>query len=379
MPCRCVRAAMPRSALEQRVDSRAPGLKAVDVRPRISPTLWILWHRRIGDYKQMLALAQALEWPWVAKRIQFRSPELTFLAPWLLDRAASDRLAPPWPEIILCAEALCVRVARQLRQLSGNRTKIVVIGRPPGAVTGYDLILTTAQYRLPPAPNVVELDLPLVLKTSCDRPVAPSTLKIAPPVIALLIGASSTPDWIDDAVAETMCRELSAYAEQRSATVVIVPSPRTALAVEETFVRCLRPPHQALAYREAPDNPYWDMIRLADEIVVTSDSVSMVADALSAGKTVHVYELPQRRTVTFRLCEWLHGQAMRRNSAFSRSAAWLFGSGLIEATADRHRLFSKLAAQGRLSWFGTPPPVAGVREDRPDMAVAVARVRELYR
>lgn len=369
---------MPRSAPEQLVDSHARSLRAADARSRISPTVWILWHRRIGDYKQMLALAQALDWPWTAKQLQFRSPELSILAPWLLDHTASDELGPPWPEIILCAEALCVSVARQLRRLSGNRTKIVVIGRPPGAITGYDLILTTAQYRLPAAPNVVELDLPLVPKAPFDRPVAPSTLRIEPPVIALLIGASSAPDWIDDAVAETMCQALSAYAEQRNATVVIVPSPRTTPAVEETFVRCLRPPHQALAYREAPDNPYWDMIRLADEVVVTSDSVSMVADAISAGKAVYIYELPQRRTMTFRLAEWLHDKAARPGSAVSRSAAWLFDSGLIEVTADRRRLFAKLAAQGRVSWFGAGPPAAGAREERQDMAVALGKIRELY-
>lgn len=344
---------------------------------RAAPTVWILWHRRMGDYKQMLALAHALEWPWTAKRLAFRSAGVAVLAPWLLDRMASDELRPPWPDIVLCAEALCVPIARKIRRWSGNRTKIVVIGRPPDATAAYDLVLTTAQYRLPSAPNVVELDLPLALEAPPGEPVTSLDLDPNRPVTAVLIGASSAPDWLDADVADAMSEALDRHARQTGGTLLIALSPRTEPAVAEVLLRHVHPPHWVLAYREAPDNPYWDLIRTANEIVVTSDSVSMVADAIAAGKTVYVYELPRRQTLTFRLSEWLYDCAIRRDSVLSRSVARLLDSGLVEVTADRRRLFAKLAAEGRLSWFGEGPPAVSGNAQSRNVATAVAKVKEL--
>ncbi|MBT5646243.1 MAG: hypothetical protein HOJ41_00140, partial [Rhodospirillaceae bacterium] len=39
------------------------------------------------------------------------------------------------------------------------------------------------------------------------------------------------------------------------------------------------------------DNPYFGLLGLADAIVVTADSVSMVSEACATGKPVHVIEL----------------------------------------------------------------------------------------
>jgi mitochondrial fission protein ELM1 len=41
------------------------------------------------------------------------------------------------------------------------------------------------------------------------------------------------------------------------------------------------------------ENPYFGLLALADAIVVTSDSVSMVSEACATGKPVHVFSLGQ--------------------------------------------------------------------------------------
>src|SRR6185295_18216434 len=40
----------------------------------------------------------------------------------------------------------------------------------------------------------------------------------------------------------------------------------------------------------AEENPYFGLLALADAIVVTSDSVSMVSEACATGKPVHVFD-----------------------------------------------------------------------------------------
>jgi hypothetical protein len=104
-------------------------------------------------------------------------------------------------------------------------------------------------------------------------------------------------------------------------------------------------------------------------VVVTSDSVSMVMDAFAAGKPVSVYPLPQHRTVRNRLVNWLHGR---------KSAAWLFDHGILEVRPDRRLLFDKLAAQGRLTWFGKPATGPAAPNPVDETAIAVAKVRQLF-
>jgi uncharacterized protein len=123
-------------------------------------------------------------------------------------------------------------------------------------------------------------------------------------------------------------------------------------------------------WQHGGDNPYWRMLTAADRVVVTSDSVSMVMDALAAGKPVCVYRLPQHHTARNRVVNWLHGRTF---------AAWLFDRGILEVRPDRRLLFDRLAAQGRLAWFGQAPTVASAAPAPLDeTALAVAKVRQLF-
>ena len=49
--------------------------------------------------------------------------------------------------------------------------------------------------------------------------------------------------------------------------------------------------------RDDPDNPYLGFLALAERIIVTSDSMSMLVEAIATGKPVFVFDLgdPRRR------------------------------------------------------------------------------------
>ena len=60
--------------------------------------------------------------------------------------------------------------------------------------------------------------------------------------------------------------------------------------------RARRAPHRLYRWRrDDPDNPYLGFLALADRIVVTSDSMSMLVEATATGKPVFVFDLADPR------------------------------------------------------------------------------------
>lgn len=315
-------------------------------------TVWILTHSRLGDRQQMEKLAAALGWPTLVKHLVFRPPNVPFLARLLLDGTASDSLAGPWPDLVLCGEARTSVIARDLKRRSGGRIKILCLGRPAGDPAQFDLVLTTAQYRLPNAANIVELALPLVV--DAPAPSGDGLADLARPVTTVLVGGTAVPERLDEAAASSLARDLLAHQHKTGGTLLVVTSPRTGAEAGAALARAIPSPHIVHLWRKGEDNPYRRFLGAADEVVVTSDSVSMVADALAAGKRVSVYRLPRKATIKDAVVEKLfarvHGEAPC--PFWLKPARWLFDAGLIELRADRPRLFDRLVREGRLGWFG---------------------------
>jgi mitochondrial fission protein ELM1 len=338
------------------------------------PTVWILWRRRKGDLDQMLCLVNALGWRHEIKKLSFRSPGIPALAGLLL-KPQSDPLFPPWPDVILCAEALPSIIARKLKANSRGAIRTVCLGRPAGTPSAFDLVITTAQYRLPPATNIVELALPLTSPRAKETG-APDDRTKKSPITALFVGGSSFPDFLDVPAARAMMLCVHQHVEKRGGTLLATASPRTSKEVADFLARNTPAPHFFQAFKAGNDT-YQQTLASAEEIIVTSDSVSMTADALETGKPVFIYPLPQKLNLQWRLAEWLYEHAVMQRSGWLAPMRWLFDAGVIESNADRRLLFSKLVAERRLNWFGEAPPNPKDGTSRPDLQKAVERVRGL--
>lgn len=334
-------------------------------------SIWILSHTRAGDLDQMLALARALGWPATVKRLSFRAPKLAavpFIARRLWDARGSDPLVPPWPDLVLCAEGRASTVARLLQARSDGAVKTVCLGRPAGSPANFDLVLTTPQYRLSPAPNIVELAMPFMPEASSMAGDDPTLSGAARPLTAVLVGGTSLPERVDGEAAETLAAAV--LKRTGGGTVIFITSPRTDPRAAAALAKAVRPPHVVHLWQRGGENPYWRVLVAADHVVVTSDSVSMVMDAMAAGKPVSVYRLPRHHTINNRLVEWLHGH---------EAAAPLFDHGIIELRPDRRLLFERLAGQDRLTWFGEFPSTGHNAPKPPDdTATAVAAITQLF-
>ena len=327
-------------------------------------TIWILTHNRVGDLQQMQALARALGWPTTVKRLVFRPLNVPVLARLLLNRRKSDPIGPPWPDLLLCAEARASVIALDIRQRSKGAVKIVCLGRPAGSADRFDLVLTTPQYRLPKLRQVIELPLPIV---GDEREIPTDSLpldlaglsEMPRPLTAVLTGGTSLPERFDECAAACLVQSLLDHVRDSRGSLLIVTSPRTSKPAADALMRLIRPPHVVHLWNETAGDTYPRLLALADEIVVTSDSVSMAADALATGKPVSIYRLPRQWTLKHRLIERLYQLSAKNTPLWLTPVKYLFETGLIEPRADRQLLFDRLVAEGRLRWFGEEDWVRG--------------------
>lgn len=334
------------------------------------PKIWILSRGRKGDLDQMLALAKASGWDYEVKHLRFAGPEIPLLSRLLLQNG-NDVLTPPWPDFVLCAEASPSVIAKAIRRASGGKTRAVCLGRPAGSAAGFDLVITTAQYRIPVAPNVVELSMPL----AAEAEATPANMTANGP-IALIVGGPAFPDRFDHAAAMDLAADALAYAVKRNTPLAVHTSPRTPKDVAGALARTIIPPHRLHVFGQGP-NRYREVLGEASEIVVTSDSVSMVADALAAEKPVSIYPLPLRDDLKLKLGNWLYRNAVEAPKPGFAPLRWLFDIGLIEAAADRRRLFGRLVADKRLAWFDEPLVPPQINAAQADLDAAVAALRSL--
>ncbi|MCL4683383.1 mitochondrial fission ELM1 family protein [Myxococcota bacterium] len=355
-----------------------------------SPRVWLLLADKRGDNAQVEALAPALGWPFERKNLTVR-PEWTVAKPKVaasldhLDLEASDALAPPWPDLILTIGRRPSMAALWVKRASGGHTKLVLLGKPSGHMTDFDLVIASAEVQLPPVPNAASIALPLMRIDEADvaRAVAawgPRLDALPRPLIGVLVGGPTGPFAFDAAATQRLLGLLRQIV-QRGGTPYVTTSRRTPPDVIAAL-EAQRPPG-TLWFRWTPDaeeNPYRALLGAADGLVVTGDSISMLVEAVKLRRPVAILPLStgplgrldeQRR----RFSHWLfdvrgegpwHG--VRR--ALARAA---FQRGLLTHTRDFTAFYELLFTSGLAarSFDELAPPTGEIPDDLEHAAAAV--------
>jgi mitochondrial fission protein ELM1 len=350
--------------------------------------VWALTSSREGDNAQVLAVAEALGAPVEIRRFRNRRGAIAVN---LISgaRAAGplvvplDEIAAPWPELVIAAGTQSEPILAQLRTAARD-TKQVFLGRPWCSPDRYDLVVTTPQYRVPAAPNVMELDLPLhrVTAAAIEREAAHWEARLAHlprPWIVVLIGGSINRYTLDARAAQRIAGEAGA----RGGSLLICNSYRTPQDAIPALTKALTVPAFIFDWHRAPrsENPYLAFLGLGDEIVVTGDSISMLAEACSTGKPVHIFDLGEGR------------YAMRPDAGRSVSSPPLASAIRarlkdlkVRATnrilpARLHRdtrpIHQRLIESGRAVWLGEAFPEIRGAVLQSDAAAVAARIRAL--
>lgn len=371
---------------------------------QLTPTTWLLLGDKRGDNGQVEAVAAALGWPCDRKNLvmkaRYQKAKPRFRATFdHLDLDQSDPLAAPWPELIVTSGRRPAMAALWVREQSANRTRVVHIGKPSGAMHEYDLVVASGENHLPPLPNYLPITLPL-MRVSTDAIRAEverwrSRLAGLPrPLIALFIGGPTGPFRMNARVAWALVAEV-ARIRGLGGTAYVVTSRRTPAKVVKALRARLPREVPFFAWPEdappdgapsAIDNPYRALLGTADGFVVTGDSISMLVEVAALGKPLAIFPLPtglfggldqlrrewQRKLFSPR-CE-TRGDRLRQ--ALARFIYRWDRLGLLNGTRD-FRYFHELLVKRHLAvWAGEPLRIGGtVPPD--DLQVVVERIRGL--
>jgi mitochondrial fission protein ELM1 len=373
------------------------------------PLTWLILGERRGDNAQVIALARALDWPGTIKQIRydenvtidFKDRGASLIG---VDLAASDRLEPPWPEAIIAIGRRSVPVTRWIREqarAAGGDVLHIHLGRPRADLGLFDLVVTTPQYNLPPAPNVMEISLPIVAVDPDELAAAAGIwhqrfAALPRPWHAVLIGGPTPQLAFGAPEALQLAQEVEAWHAAQGGSLLLTTSPRTppeVLAVlQARFGDGAR--HLFLPFSPgAGVNPYPALLALADNFVVTIDSASMVAEAATRRKPIYLFDLPRiapRRKPGLKAALSRHWRLRRKQ----RQEAGLqpdLGDRLFDAWTRRGRarprrdigqLMKRLTETGiaaPLSGSPRVPPInLGPNLAEREIGAVVTRIRQLW-
>jgi mitochondrial fission protein ELM1 len=272
-----------------------------------SPKVWVLLSKHAGDNAQLIAMADALGWPYECKRIT------TPPRPYLLDALLGNRwprrpvpdLNAPWPDMVLSAGRRCAQVAQWIKHRSQGTTKLVHVGRAQLPLWRFDLVLSTPQYGLALTDNVVDLPAPYMNPRTLDQAQLEQWRErfasLPRPWIAVLVGASASPLCMDSNAETRLGREANAAVKALGGSILLSTSPRSSATTTDALLSAIDIPCWSYRFGETQDNPYPAFLALADGFIVTGDSLSMLTEACMTGRPVAVFPLPIQRNGKARL------------------------------------------------------------------------------
>ncbi|MGI9263593.1 MAG: mitochondrial fission ELM1 family protein [Gammaproteobacteria bacterium] len=342
--------------------------------------VWVLLGHKAGDNNQVLALAESLGVRWHAKHMCYRTTEILsnlLLGPNLcgIDKQSRSRIIPPWPRLIISAGRRNEPIALWIRDKAPHPVKLVHIGRPWAKPERFDLIVTTPQYQLADAPNVLRFDLPLYRIIGSDEKDQLESWKtqlchLPTPWFAVLLGGDSGKFYLDTNKARRIGHMASDLAAAHGGSLLITTSARSPYQAGDDVSKAVSVPHFLFDWHKGgEDNPYRAFLELAAAFVVTGDSMSMLAEACATRKPVYIFDMKNDgpggikrllrslsyKSLTHQLAQQIAPLRMRRDVSLLHSA-------LIE--------------KGRAVWLGQDfaeshlPPL-------PDTTQATLRVLEM--
>jgi uncharacterized protein len=260
--------------------------------------IWVLTDGRAGHINQTLGLAEALTPSPVVKKIGLKAPyrQLSPFLGWGDGRALtadSATIAPPWPRLIVTSGRSAIPIALAIKRKTGGRTTVVNVQDPGWPRSRFDLIVAPEHDRLT-GPNVMSTAGALGRTTAAQFAAAgeafgPSLAHLPHPRVAVLIGGANAVFRTPRAVSERIGRQLAELAAQ-GAGLMITFSRRTGAEMESIVRNALAGSVADIWSGDGP-NPYFAYLALSDVILATEDSASMVSEAATTGKPIHILPL----------------------------------------------------------------------------------------
>jgi uncharacterized protein len=261
-------------------------------------TCWTLTEGFAGMESQCVGLAEAMGLRPELKRVRRPRIPLHYLPPTLWPNPLSlfmkDELTPQWPDVLISSGRGSVAAALAVRHASAGNTFAVHIQTPYVDPSRFDLVIL-------PQHDSIRGDNILVTRTALHRVTKQglgeaaqrfgNRLSYLPrPLLTVLVGGSNKHQSCSPETMRRLADQLVFAAQESGGSLAVTTSRRTG-EENENILRERLKSVPLFFWDGLEENPYLGLLALADAIVVTSDSVSMVSEACATEKPVHVFDM----------------------------------------------------------------------------------------
>ncbi len=265
-----------------------------------SKTCWIVTDGTIGMFNQCIAVTESLKLePTILQAsptpILRLFPNLAKIPTWRLTIGRTPNwIKGPYPDYIVSCGRRMAGISIGIRRISKGKSKTIHIQDPGISPKNFDVLVVPSHDKIAELENEYSN---LVISTGSltslvKKQVLSSTSKmidrfgpLSEKQILVLLGGNNRRYRVTSEAMEKIANDVYEYANTRNARLIIIPSRRTPRKAKNLFER-LDKDKKHYFWDGKTSNPYPEIFSIADEIIVTSDSVNMVTEACIFGLPV---------------------------------------------------------------------------------------------
>ncbi|MEO8926280.1 MAG: mitochondrial fission ELM1 family protein [Caulobacteraceae bacterium] len=260
-------------------------------------TAWAVTTGEAGMRTQARGLAQAVAGTVIEKTAPARWP-------WGAKGAKDDRFEPPWPDLLITCGRRSVPLSIALRKRAGGQMITVHIQDPRADAAAFDLVVAMEHDRIAAGPKVIKVATALHDLTPAKLAAAAARWRdrfeaLGGPLVGVSIGGTTRRGAFTLAHGRDLIDGLQRLRREAGASLAVTPSRRTPPATRALLRNAFGDDPGVFLWDMTGDNPYRAILALADRLVVTGDSVSMISEALATGHPVEVFDLGFARYAPF--------------------------------------------------------------------------------
>ena len=151
-----------------------------------------------------------------------------------------------------------------------------------------------------------------------------------------MIGGNAGPYVLDAEAGALLGRAASAHARKTGASLLVSSSARTPAPAMAALEAAIDVPAEIYRWRrDAAENPYLGYLALAQSIIVTCESMSMLAEACATRKPVYMFDLDTGPDTRWPLLADLLGEAQQRSWGRRLRRLEVPAAGLSDRDGDR--------------------------------------------
>jgi len=259
-------------------------------------TAWILTDGKHGHLSPMIGVAEALGVAYEIKNVpRFRAIDTLTLPLRALIGARSPQarfaaLEPPYPDLCIASGRRTVRYLGTVKAASPG-TFCVYFMDPRVARSGADLVIVQRHDALAGSDVVQIRTAPHRFSSErlahARQGARPELAGLPHPRIAVLIGGDSRHHHFSRDDIARLSRAIAELAGT-GAGLMMTLSRRTPRALAQA-IEGLAEHENVYLWDGSGDNPLTEFLALADDVVVTGDSISMMGEAAATGRPIHIF------------------------------------------------------------------------------------------